>query len=494
MFNEPKDASSKKPLETIHLEEGDLGTKSAAEKNHASSELELSWSPEEETGLVKKIDRRVFPMLCIVFALSLLDRVNIGAAYIAGMGKDLGLAVGSRYSVVLLMFFPGYTLLELPSNYLIRRVGPRVWLSFLVVSWGLVVLFTAFVESWKTLTLCRALLGVFEAGLLPGGIYIIGAWYRQYECASRVYLFYMSSVVAAAFGPILAYALSLISVGNGNFAHGWRWIFLIEGLITVVAGLVSPFFLVDFPERAKWLTARQKHIASARLMPDQQAKEYIQPTIMQGLKMLWDWKLLAFSMQYFVCSASSYVLTFFSPIILRQGMGFSYVMSQVMLSPPFVFTIFLGMALAIISDKYKTRWPVLCGQSMLTVLGLLIVLYGRLPGVQYFGLFLAVCGITANVPATLSYGQSNTADVRKKGAAAAAMVSMGGAGGICGSTIFRSRDAPRYLPGIWTILGLQLAFILGTFALSKHLKRQNKLADEGKRPALENVEGFRYAP
>ena len=330
--------------------------------------------------------------------------------------------------------------------------------------------------------------------VFPGGIYIIGAWYRQFECASRIYLFYMSSVIAAAFGPILAYALSLISVGNGRFSSGWRWIFLIEGLITVVAGLVSPFFLVDFPEKAKWLTPRQKHIAAARLMPDQQAQEYVHPTIMEGLKMLWDWKILAFSMQYFVCSSSSYVLTYFAPIILRQGMGFSYVMAQVLMSPPFIFTIFMGMAVAILSDKYKIRWPILCGQAMLIVVGLLIVLYGKLPGVRYFGLFLAACGITANVPATLSYGQSNTADTRKKGVIAAAMISMGGAGGICGSTIFRSADAPLYLPGMWTTIGLQIAYIISTFALSMHFKRENKLADEGKKPTLENVEGFRFAP
>lgn len=108
-----------------------------------------------------------------VFGLSLLDRTNISAAYIAGLAQDLQLAVGSRYSVALLVFFIGYCLFELPSNYVIRRVGARWWLSFLIVAWGFMVLAMGFIHDWKVLTVLRAMLGIFEAGLFPGSIYIV---------------------------------------------------------------------------------------------------------------------------------------------------------------------------------------------------------------------------------------------------------------------------------------------------------------------------------
>lgn len=98
-------------------------------------------------------------MLCLVFALSLLDRTNISAAYIAGLAKDLQLTIGDRYSVALLVFFIGYCLFELPSNYVIRRIGARWWLSFLIIAWGLCVLGMGFVHNWKILTVLRALLG-----------------------------------------------------------------------------------------------------------------------------------------------------------------------------------------------------------------------------------------------------------------------------------------------------------------------------------------------
>jgi MFS family permease len=401
-------------------------------------------------------------MLCVVFGLSLLDRTNISAAYIAGMSADLELTVGARYSIALLVFFIGYALFELPSNLVIRRLGAQWWLSFLIISWGLCVLGMGFVHTWESLTVCRALLGVFEAGrkhssfsvfsatkavvlifqVFPGAIFIIGSWYRQFETARRVSLFYMASLLSSGFGPIFAYALSLIRVGNGIYAQGWRWIFIIEGIVTVVAGMVSPRFLVEFPEKAKWLTPRQKHIANARLVTDKKSRDYVHPTLKESMNMLLDWKLVIYSLQYFVSASSVYSLAYFKPIILRQGMGFSYALSQILSSPPYVFAIIMSLTMAWVSDKYRIRWPILCGQSITAIVGLLIILYCKPPGVRYFGLYLAIFGTQANVPGTLAYGQSQTADVRKKGVVAAAMISVGAAGGITGSTIFRSQDAP----------------------------------------------------
>jgi MFS family permease len=148
------------------------------------------------------------------------------------------------------------------------------------------------------------------------------------------------------------------------------------------------------------------------------------------------------SLQYFICASSVYSIAFFQPIILRQGLGFSYAMSQILGSPPYVFAIFASLAMAWVSDKYRIRWAILVFQALTGAVGLLIVMYPKPPGVRYFGLYLAVFGCQANVPATLAYGQSQTADIRKKGVVAAVMISVGAAGGVTGSTIFRSQDAP----------------------------------------------------
>lgn len=191
----------------------------------AQNPAEVDWTPEEERAIVRKADWRVFPMLCFVFGLSLLDRTNISSAHIAGLEKDLELDINNRYNIALLIFFVGYAIFELPSNAVIRRLGARYWLGFLITAWGACVLGMGFVKDWKMLTLCRALLGVFEAGckcigsvlpipyltldlVFPGAVYIIGSWYRQFETAKRVSIFYMASLLASGFGPIVRNYLS----------------------------------------------------------------------------------------------------------------------------------------------------------------------------------------------------------------------------------------------------------------------------------------------
>lgn len=167
------------------------------------------------------------------------------------MGEDLDLEVGARYNIALLLFFIPYFLFEVPSNWVIRRVGSRIWMSLLITCWGVSLLGMGFIRNWQSLAGLRVALGFFEAGLLPGAIFILGCWYvsddipctldyyyesktktcpmltmikRPYESASRISGFWMSSQLFAAFGPILAYCFSLISVGDGIYAQGWRWI------------------------------------------------------------------------------------------------------------------------------------------------------------------------------------------------------------------------------------------------------------------------------
>lgn len=306
----------------------------------------------------------------------------------------------------------------------------------------------------------------------------------------------MSSLIASAFGPILAYAFSLIRVGGegSKYQAGWRWIFIIEGAVTVLVGVAALFFLADFPEKAKWLTERERHIATRRVRVDESKKVYVHPTLKQTFRMIKDWKLIVYSAQYFVATSSVYSLSYFKSIILQKSLGFDYTKAQLLAAPPYIFAIIMSLIMAWISDKYRIRWQILCGQAIIGATGLVILLYATSePYVQYFGLFLAVFGTQGNVAGTLAYGQNQTPKPEKKGVVSAVMITMGAAGGVCGSTIFRSQDAPRYMPGMWTTIGMILAYACITFSMSMYFKKQNRLADEGKRPALEGVEGFRYA-
>lgn len=200
------------------------------------------------------------------------------------------------------------------------------------------------------------------------------------------------------------------------------------------------------------------------------------------------------SLQYFIAASSIYSLAYFAPIILREGLGFSYVRAQLLSTPPIVFSVICSVAAAWVSDKIKLRWPIMCFQAVLAIAGLLIILYAGPPAVRYFGLFVASYGIQSNVPSVLSYVPNQTGRLEKKGVASAAVISAGAIGGICGSTIFRSQDAPEYFPGMWSTIAMQFVFIAMTFSLSMYFQYRNRLADQGKVSVLEGVEGFRYAP
>lgn len=131
----------------------------------------------QQRRLLWRTDLRILPMLAIVYSVSVIDRINIGSARVLGMSQDLGLDVGNRYSVILLLFFPAYALADIPSNILLVRLTPKYWLSFLMISWGAVLTGMAFTNNWKVMVFLRFLLGLFEGGVLPAMVYIIGSWY-----------------------------------------------------------------------------------------------------------------------------------------------------------------------------------------------------------------------------------------------------------------------------------------------------------------------------
>ncbi|KIV90145.1 hypothetical protein PV10_07485 [Exophiala mesophila] len=451
------------------------------------------WDEKEERSIVRKVDFTVLPILAVLMGLSFLDRNNISAAYIAGMDQDLELRLGARYNIALLVFFIGYALFELPSNYILRIVGARVWIPILVLLWGICCLLMGFVTNWWSLVILRAFLGVFEAGLWPGTVYLIGAWYKQYEAAKRITFCYMTGVFASGLSPIFAYALSLIRVGDGMYRQGWRWIYIIEGIVTIVVAIIAPPFMMEFPQKARMLSERQRHIAIKRLETENVSTSG-NHSIKEFLGLLLDKKLIVFAFQYYVATVSVYALGYFQPLILRDGMGFNYTKSQLLSTPTYFFAIAASFAVAAISDKFRLRWPFIVAQCIVCCVGLLIVLYAGKPGVRYFGLYLGIYGAQSNLPMFLSYAQNQITNVEKKGAFAAAMITVGAVGGTTGSTIFRPRDAPTYYPGMWTTIALQIAVAIVTYFFSMWLERQNKLADEGKLEVLEDVEGFRYAP
>ncbi|CAG8449988.1 9702_t:CDS:2, partial [Scutellospora calospora] len=221
---------------------------------------------EKEKILLKKIDWRIVPLMFLLYLLSFLDRVNIGNAKLAHLERDLGL-VGNDYNWSLGIFFIGYVLFEIPSNLILFKVRPSIWIPSTMVAWGITMSLMAFVNSYSTLMITRFFLGVFEAGLVPGMVYYITLWYKRYEQSFRIGTILSGASIAGAFSGLLAYAIVNFANENSKL-KGWQLVFLIDGLVTVIVAFVAYFCVEDYPEEAEWLSNEERELAISRLRKD----------------------------------------------------------------------------------------------------------------------------------------------------------------------------------------------------------------------------------
>lgn len=221
-----------------------------------------------EARTLKKVSRRIIPFIFVLYIIAFLDRVNIGYAAL-DMNKDLGLTA-SVMGLISGIFFISYFLFEVPSNMLMHRIGARKWIGRIMISWGFVVILTAWVQNENHLYILRFILGIAEAGFFPGVILYITYWFRGKERARAVALFMMALPVSNIIGaPVTTWIMDNITWAG---MEGWRWIFILEGIPAVILGIITIYYLTDRPEQAKWLTNEEKNWLISELEKDNKGK------------------------------------------------------------------------------------------------------------------------------------------------------------------------------------------------------------------------------
>lgn len=183
-----------------------------------------------------------------------------------GIKTDLDLT-GDKANTALVVFYAPYILFEIPSNILLKRLNPHVWLSGCIVAFGVVMLGQAFVKSYGGLIATRFFLGLAEAGVFPGSFYLISFWYKREESQKRFTVYWSSVILAGAFGGLLATAISKMDGMRG--LASWQWIFLLEGIAAILVGIAAFFFTCDFPKEASWLTPEEKAFVIAKTKSDE---------------------------------------------------------------------------------------------------------------------------------------------------------------------------------------------------------------------------------
>ncbi|RAK96985.1 putative phthalate transporter [Aspergillus ibericus CBS 121593] len=479
-------ADLEKPLSVERIE--DIGKPATNDVDY-----DEEFSPAEQRKIIHRVDRRLVTMAGLAYCISLMDRTNLSMAAVAGMTKDLELGVGTRYSVVILVFFIPYVIFQPPMTVIIRKVGPTLFLGTLVISWGAILVGMGFVKNWKQMVAIRVLLGTLEAGYFPGCVYLLSSWYARYDIQKRYSVFYLIGCVASALAGVLAFGL--MQMGGIQGISGWRWIFIMEGVITGVIGVLTYIFMVDFPEKAhkswKFLNERESAFIVRRINRDRADGNEEPFNLKRFLTPALDLKIWAYALICLCTTTIAYAIAYFLPIILQDGMGFSTGAAQCLVAPPYGFAGILMYATAWVSDRYRIRGPIVAFNSLVCIAGLPLMGFAKGNAARYVGVFLVVAGANGNIPAVMAYQANNIRGQWTRAFCSATLIGIGAIGGIVSSLVFQSKDAPDYRPGIWTTIACNLFTLLTVAVLSVWFRYANRQADRGER-VLEGSPDFRY--
>ncbi|KAH8889037.1 MFS general substrate transporter [Thozetella sp. PMI_491] len=431
-----------------------------------------------DPNLQMQIDYRLVPVMGILYLLAHIDRGNIGNAKIEGMDKDLGL-VGNQYNIASTIFFVPYIIFEIPSNIVLKKVRPSIWLSILIISWGIVMTCMGVVQNYNGMVACRIFLGLCEAGFFPGAVFIVTSWYPRHQVQERLAIFYTASAFSGALSGLLAYGISAMNGLRG--LAGWRWIFLIEGAITVAAGLAMPFLIVDTPEQANWLTDEEKRFIDLRLR-----LSGVRTSTQEGDKFSWkllfwtmlDWKILLGILLGWANSVPNTAFKFSMPQIIKE-LGFVTTKAQLLTIPPY----FCGGVAAWVSgrmaDRFTWRMPFIVGPLIIlvTAMGILFGLSSDIASHRapmYFGIVLAQIGIYPLLPGISAWIGNNLAPSWKRSIGLAWLLAAGNFGSLIGGSVFLDSEAPRYPTGYGTALGIASMALICAVVLETLLWWKNK--------------------
>jgi MFS transporter, ACS family, 4-hydroxyphenylacetate permease len=352
-------------------------------------------APAEEERVLRRISRRFLWLLFILVVINFLDRTNIGFAALT-MNRELGLSA-STFGIAVSVFSVGYMLFEIPSNLILARVGARRWLSRIAITWGLLACGCAFVSGATSLITLRMLLGIAEAGFLPGLLLYMTYWFPQYYRARAQVAFLIAQPTANIIGPLSAGAIMGMD-GTLGIA-GWRWLFLLQGLPVVIFGAVALFYLTDRPGNARWLSAEEKTSLAALLERDVTAGDRARADHAYSVtRQILNRNVLLLGVTFSTMVSNFSALAIWLPQIVRAMTGPTAAYWQVGLItaiPPFC-TLCAIPFWSWRSDRRRGRYWHCIGPLMVAVAGWGLAASTNFPVLQILGLTIAsVASISA---------------------------------------------------------------------------------------------------
>jgi MFS transporter, ACS family, tartrate transporter len=275
----------------------------------------ISTGSSIENRVMRKVRIRILPFVFLLYVIAYLDRINIGFAALT-MNRDLGIT-SQQFGFLAGIFFVGYFLLEVPSNLLLHKIGARVWIARILVSWGLVAALTGLVRSANQLYVLRFVLGLAEAGYVPGILLYLTYWFRRKEQARAIALFLMGLPIASLLGSPLS-GLILDQV-HWFGVSSWRWLLILEGIPAIVFGILTYLVLPSYPEEAKFLDVGEKQWIQSELARER--KQLLEEHQYSAFQTLANGRVWLLIVVYFGMMIGSYTFTIWTPQLVKAVQG-----------------------------------------------------------------------------------------------------------------------------------------------------------------------------
>jgi MFS family permease len=441
-----------------------------------------------EKKLRRKIDMRLLPMIVLMYILNYIDRNNIAAARFAGLEEDLNLdANGTQFSTAVSILFVGYILMQVPSNLILNKIGkPRIYLSVCMVVWGIISGAAAGCNSFGGLLAARFFLGFVEAVYFPGCLYYLSCWYTRSELGVRTTYLYSGSLISGAFSGLISAGIT----GNLDGAQGlraWRWLFLIEGAITVVVAFAAFFILPDFPRTTKWLSEEELALATWRLEEDIGQDDWVnseEQTMWHGFKLaLMDSKMWVLLALLFGNVSAASVTNFFPTVVAT--LNYSKVETLLLTTPPYVLGCITMFINAWHADKTGERFFHITIPLSLAVVTFIIAAATTNTAARYTAMMLMISGLYSGYTTALAWISNTLPRPPAKRAAALAFINaVANCSSIYTSYLYPESAKPAYTGAFIHNCVLAAMAIVAAAVLRWMLVRLNKRMDRG-----ETIEG-----
>ncbi|MDR3452343.1 MAG: MFS transporter [Rhodoferax sp.] len=344
-----------------------------------------------EAATYRKVGWRLIPFLLLCYIVSYLDRVNVGFAKLQ-MLQDLNLSE-TVYGLGAGIFFIGYFLFEVPSNVILHRVGARLWIARIMVSWGVISAAMMFVSSATSFYVVRFLLGAAEAGFFPGVILYLTYWYPA-ERRGRMTALFMTAVALSGVigGPLSGWIMH--SLGGVSGLKAWQWLFILEGLPSMVMGIVTFFYLDDRIDHAKWLTAEEKALLEHNIVVENAGKQNLKIGAVFASARIWLMSLIYFS---FVMGL--YGVSFWLPTIIKATGVKDALQIGLLSAIPFAFGAVAMVMVSRSADRQRERRWHIAIPALLGAAGLVLsALWAQNTVLAMAALTLATMGILTTLP------------------------------------------------------------------------------------------------